>query len=142
MGDHAPATEAELAEFRRRVEKSPNSRKFLISADESATLIRATFIERLLNYGESFEFVQELVERNRDADHDVFVAGQPMLTGWVYRYEYQMLRIFGVTATALLLALVLYMRNVAGVVAPLVTSVTAAIWGLASWAGSVSRSSR
>ncbi|MBP8926457.1 MAG: MMPL family transporter [Pseudomonadales bacterium] len=137
MGDHAPATAEELAEFKRRVEKSPNSRKFLISADESATLIRVTFIERLLHYGESFEFVQALVERERDADHDVYVAGQPMLTGWVYRYEYQMLGIFGVTATALLLALVLYMRNVAGVVAPLVTSLTAAIWGFGfvGWLG-------
>jgi len=137
MGDHAPATPEEIAEFRRRVEKSPNSRAFLISPDERATLIRATFIERLLDYGESFEFVQALVERERDEHHDVFIAGQPVLTGWVYRYERQMIGIFAVTGTALLLALVLYMRNVAGVVGPLLTSLVAAIWGFGfvGWLG-------
>jgi len=137
MGDHAPATAEEIAEFRRRVEKSPNSRQFLISADESATLIRATFIERLLDYGESFEYVQALVERERDANHEVYVAGQPVLTGWVYRYEKQMFGIFAVTITALLLSLIVYMRNVAGVIGPLVTSATAAIWGFGfvGWLG-------
>jgi hypothetical protein len=137
MGDHPPATEDEIAEFRRRVEKSPASRTFLISADGTATLIRATFIERLLDYGESFEHVQALVERERDAHHEVHVAGQPMLTGWVYRYEYQMLGIFAITGGALLVALVLYMRNVAGVVAPLLTSLTAGVWGfgLVGWIG-------
>ncbi len=137
MGDHAPATDEEIAEFRRRVEKSPNSRTFLISQDETATLIRATFIERLLDYGESFEYVQDLVEQARDANHEVYVAGQPVLTGWVYRYEMQMFGIFAVTITALLLSLIVYMRNVAGVVGPLVTSATAAIWGFGfvGWLG-------
>lgn len=137
MGDHPPRTAEEIAEFRRRVEKSPNSRTFLISQDETATLIRATFIERLLDYGESFEYIQALVERERDAHHEVYVAGQPVLTGWVYRHEMQMFGIFAVTITALLLSLVLYMRNVAGVLAPLVTSATAAIWGFGfvGWLG-------
>jgi hypothetical protein len=52
-----------------------------------------------------------------------------VLTGWVYRYETQMLAIFAVTAAALLLSLVLYMRNVVGVVTPLVSSLVAAVWG-------------
>jgi hypothetical protein len=137
MGDHPPATMEEIAEFRRRVEKAPNARAFLISGDETATLIRATFIERLLDYGESFEYVQALAERERDADHEVYIAGQPVLTGWVYRYEYQMLGIFAITGAALLLALVLYMRNIAGVVTPLVTSLMAAVWGFGfvGWLG-------
>lgn len=137
MGDHAPVTETEIAEFRRRVEKSPNSRKFLISGDETATLIKATFIERLLDYGETFEYVQKLVEQERDEYHDVSIAGQPVLTGWVYRYEWQMLSIFGVTALAMLLSLILYMRNIAGVVTPITTSLVAAIWGFGfvGWLG-------
>ena len=40
-----------------------------------------------------------------------------------------MFGIFAVTITALLLSLIVYMRNVAGVIGPLVTSATAAIWG-------------
>lgn len=129
MGDHAPTNAAEIAQFVRNVQMSPNARRFLISDDGSATLIRVTFIERLLDYGVAFEQLQALVEKNRDAHHNVYMAGQPALTGWVYRYESQMLGIFAVTVMALILSLIFYMRNVAGVVAPLVASLIAAIWG-------------
>lgn len=137
MGDHSPKNDEEIAEFRSRVDKAPNSRAFLISEDESATLIKATFIERLMDYGEIFTYVQALVERERDADHEVYVAGQPMLTGWVYSHEQAMLGIFAVTGGALVLSLLIYMFNVAGVVTPLVTSVVAAVWGFGfvGWIG-------
>jgi predicted RND superfamily exporter protein len=137
MGDHAPANDAEIEEFRKRVDKAPNARAFLISQDGSSTLIKATFIERLMDYGEVFDNVQALVANERDADHEIYVAGQPMLTGWVYSHEKAMLGIFAVTGGALLLSLILYMRNVAGVVTPLTTSLVAAIWGFGfvGWLG-------
>ena len=137
MGDAVPANDEELAEFRLRVDKAPNARAFLISEDESATLIKATFIERLIDYGEIFDYVQQLVERERDADHDVYVAGQPMLTGWVYSHQQAMLGIFAITGGALIISLFIYMFNVAGVVTPLVTSLVAAIWGFGfvGWLG-------
>ena len=138
MADAPPATGAELQQFRKRVNKSPSSRRFLISQDERSTLITATFIERLLDYGESFDFIQAMAKSYEDESHEIYVAGQPILTGWVYQYERQMLWIFAVTVLALLLALVVYMRNVPGVIAPLVTSVVAAIWGFGfvGWLGS------
>ena len=129
MGDHPPATPAEIVQFERNVQMAPNAQKFLISADGSATLIKITFIERILDYGKAFEHLQSLVESNRNADHNVYMAGQPALTGWVYRYEGQMLGIFAVTGLALFLSLIFYMRNVAGVVAPLIASFVAAVWG-------------
>ena len=137
MGDAVPANDEELAEFRLRVDKAPNARAFLISEDESATLIKATFIERLVDYGEVFDFVQTIVDRERDADHDVYVAGQPMLTGWVYSHQQAMLGIFAITGGALVISLFIYMFNVAGVVTPLVTSLVAAIWGFGfvGWLG-------
>ncbi len=137
MGDAVPTNEAEIAEFRRRVDKAPNARAFLISPDESATLIKATFIERLLDYGDVFAHVQNLAAEAADADHEIYVAGQPILTGWVYSHQLARLGIFGVTAGALVLALVVYMRNIAGVVTPLVTSIVAAIWGFGfvGWLG-------
>jgi predicted RND superfamily exporter protein len=129
MEDHVPATAAEIADFRGRVDKSPNARTFLISSDNSATLINATFIEQRLDYGEAFKFLQNMVEKSRDAHHDVYMAGQPALTGWIYQYESQMLWIACITIGALILSLVLYMRNIVGVVTPIVTSGVAAIWG-------------
>ena len=138
MGDSAPKTPEEMREFIERVKKSPSSQTFLISQDETATLIQATFIERLLDYGVVFNFIQEnIVEAERDDVHEIYVAGQPMLTGWVYYYEKQMLTIFAITGTALLLSLVLYMRNIVGVVVPVVSSLVAAIWGFGfvGWLG-------
>ncbi|MCC7120725.1 MAG: MMPL family transporter [Gammaproteobacteria bacterium] len=137
MEDRPPATAAELARFRELVEKSPNTRVFLISRDDSATLLTATFIERRLDYGAAFDYVQTLVDGARDAHHDVHVAGQPMLIGWVYRYELQMVGIFAATVGLLLLALAVYMRNTVGIVTPIITSATAGIWafGLVGWLG-------
>lgn len=129
MDDHVPATKEEIDEFRSRVDRSAAARTFLISKDESATLINATFIEQRLDYGAVFKYVQSIVEKARDADHDVFMAGQPALTGWIYQYEGQMLWIAGITVGLLILCLVLYMRNIVGVVTPVVTSAVAAIWG-------------
>ena len=131
----APKTPEELAEFKRRVDRASNVRTFLISGDETATLLTATFIERTLKYGETFKYVQAMVNRERDAHHEIYAAGQPMLTGWVYEYQVQMLMIFGVTATALVASLIFYMRNVPGVVAPITVSIIGGIWGfgLTGW---------
>ena len=128
MDDHAPRTPEEVTEFRRRVWKSPNARTFFVSRDETATLINATF-QDTVEYGEAFEFAQNLVENARDADHEVHLAGQPVLTGWVYRLQKQTYKIFAVTVGALMLALMFYMRNLAGIVTPIACALVAAIWG-------------
>ena len=137
MEDKSPETQEEIQKFIDAVDKAPNVRTFLISEDETATIITATFIEHSLDYGKTFDYVQNLVEEARDDKHMVYAAGQPVLTGWVYFYEHQMLTIFGITAFALLLSLVVYMQNVPGVVTPIASSVVAAIWGFGfvGWLG-------
>ncbi|MEM8489507.1 MAG: MMPL family transporter [Pseudomonadota bacterium] len=137
MGDAPPETEQEIEALREAVAKSAYARRFLISQDEKGALITATFIERLLDYGEAHRYLQDLAERSRSSSHEVHLAGQPMLTGWVYHYEVQMLLIFCLTGLALVIALVLYMRNFVGVVAPLATSLMAAVWGFGfvGWLG-------
>jgi len=135
MDSRAPETEEELTEFKHRVDRANNVRTFLISGDETATIVQATFIEQHLDYGETFKYIQDMVERERDANHEIYAAGQPMLTGWVYTYQVQMLTIFGITAAALILSLVVYMRNIPGVVAPITVSIVGGIWGfgLTGW---------
>ena len=136
MGDSAPRSGEEMVEFRRRVEKSPNAQIFFISRDETATLINATFQDSI-EYGVAFGHAQRLVEQARDAKHEVHLAGQPALTGWVYRLQKQTYKIFAVTVSALVIALVLYMRNLAGVITPIICALVAAIWGFGfiGWLG-------
>jgi len=128
MSDRAPATDDEVDLFRKAVEKSTNARAFFISKDETSTLINATFQDSI-EYGEAFTYAQGLVEKARDADHEVYLAGQPVLTGWVYKLQKQTYNIFAVTLGLLTIALVLYMRNIAGVVTPIVCAGVAALWG-------------
>lgn len=129
MEDRVPATPEEVATFKRRLESSPAVRNFMVSRDGKATLVNATFIEQRLNYGEAFNYVQGLVEAARDAEHEVYMAGQPALTGWVYKYQAEMRLIFGVTLVALVLCLALYMRNFAGTIMPITAAAVSAIWG-------------
>jgi predicted RND superfamily exporter protein len=135
MGGAPPAGDEELEVFRDRVNKAAGVRTFLISRDERSTLVMATLIEQRVDYGVAFRYLQKLVEEARDENHEVYLTGQPVLIGWVYQYENQMIAIFGVTLAALLLALALYMRNTVGVLTPVLTSATAAIWafGLVGW---------
>ena len=128
MDDHAPRTPEEMAEFKRRVAISVNARAFFISADETATLITAGFHDTI-DYGETFAFVQKLVEDARDADHEVHLVGQPVLTGWVYKLQKQTYGIFAVTVGMLMIALVFYMRNIAGTVTPIACAAVAGLWG-------------
>lgn len=135
MADRPPQTAEEIALFRQHVDMSPLTRVFLISRDDRAALVSATFIERQLDYGEVFDFVRQLAAAARDEEHEVYVAGQPILIGWVYQYEAQMLLIFAVTVAALLFALALYMRNAVGILTPVIASGVSAIWafGLVGW---------
>ena len=140
MEDSAPRTPEEVQKFMAAVDKAPNVRTFLISPDETATIITATFIDlesKPIDYAGVFEHVQRMVAEETDANHIIYAAGQPMLTGWVYEYQGQMLSIFAITAAALFFALVFYMNNIPGVVTPVASSIVAAIWGFGfvGWLG-------
>jgi uncharacterized protein len=128
MENKPPETLEEVAEFKRRVQVSTNAQTFFVSRDETATMITGAFHDTV-DYGVAFEFTQKLVEDARDANHDVYLAGQPALTGWVYKLQKQTYKIFAVTIGALVIALVLYMRNFGGVATPIICALVAGIWG-------------
>ncbi len=129
MGDRVPANDEEVEDFRRRVEQSPNARNFFVSHDGTATLIQATF-QDYVEYGVAFDFVRDLIAKAEDKNHKIYLAGQPTLTGWVYELQNQTYTIFGLTLGLLVVLLVLYMRNIAGVVMPVVCALTAGLWGV------------
>jgi uncharacterized protein len=136
MDNEPPSTPEQMKDFLDRVKKSTNAQVFYISADQSATLINAAFHDTV-DYGVSFAYVQNLVEQARDEDHEVYLAGQPALTGWVYKLQKQTYKIFSVTILALIIALIFYMRNIAGVVTPILCALVAGIWGFGfiGWLG-------
>lgn len=129
MDDQPPSSPEELNEVRRRVNESPIVRTFLVSEDGTATIINATFIERLVDYGVVFDQVQSLVKKYSDGNHKVYVAGWPILSGWVYHFGSDTVKIFAVTLALMFIFLIVAMRNLAGVVTPVIVSAISAIWG-------------
>ena len=129
MDEKAPTTADELAEIRRRVNESPVVRTFLVSQDGTAAIINATFIERLVDYGVVFNGVEEIIKKYDDGQHKVYVAGWPTLTGWVYHFGSDTIKIFAVTLSLMFIFLLVAMRNMAGVVTPVLVSAFSAIWG-------------
>jgi len=138
MGDSVPASPEELEDLERKVELAPMARTYLISEDQTATLIRAAFHESQLDYGKVFAALKQLTDAAADDKHSVRLVGQPVLTGWVYQLQDQTYAIFAVTLALLVIALVFYMRNVTGVAVPVICSLVAAIWGFGfvGWLGS------
>lgn len=137
MDDEPPKSAEDLAEIRRRVGESAAAATFLVSADHTATLINATFIESKLDYGEAFKFIQEIVKKEQDGQHEIHVAGFPVMTGWVYAFGENTAEIFGLTLLLMFVMLALHMRNLSGIVGPLIVSAVSAIWGfgLVGWLG-------
>lgn len=135
MGDSVPTDPEELAGFHRRVDRSPVSRTYLVSEDNTATLISAGFYEDQLDYGQVIERVRALAAEATDSKHEIHVVGQPILTGWVYEHQKQTYFIFAITVFLLIGALALYVRNTAGIVVPIIVSIVSGIWGfgLVGW---------
>jgi len=129
MDEKAPSTAEELAEVKRRVNESPVVRTFLVSQDGTAAIINATFIERLVDYGVVFNGVQDIIKKYDDGQHKVYVAGWPTLTGWVYHFGSDTIKIFAVTLSLMFIFLLVAMRNTAGVLTPVLVSGFSAIWG-------------
>ncbi len=129
MGNQVPTDPKDLADLERKVERSPIARTYLVSADQTATLLRLSFREDQLDYGKVFAAINDLTRAATDSKHSFSVVGQPVLTGWVYKLQKQTYLIFGVTLVLLVAALAFYMRNVTGIVVPVVCSLVAAIWG-------------
>ncbi len=109
-----------------------------ISPDGRAALILAGFDEERLNYTEIHRRLQELKsEVEADGKTALYVAGEPMLKGWIYYHSKELFTIFGITFLVMLALLWIHFRSISGVVVPLLGTALSAVWGLGfvGWMG-------
>ena len=125
-----PATEDDARAIERIVHENETLHGVLVSLDDRAALLRAYFVERALDYGVIFESLQEVTGRFADDRHRVWVAGEPMLYGWVYAHAGEVWWICAAGTAFLWLLLLLYFRDWRGALRPTITGVVSAIWGL------------
>ncbi|HJY81419.1 MAG TPA: MMPL family transporter, partial [Candidatus Binatia bacterium] len=128
---NAPKNDQEVDLVRQIVHTSRNLYGVIVSLDEKAALITATFIEGRLNHRRLFdEISHSIVDPYQDENTRIYIAGEPWKYGWVYYYAHEVFLIFLGTAVLMWGLLYGYFRDIRGALRPTVTGVISAIWGL------------
>ena len=109
-----------------------------ISTDGRAALILAGFDEERLNYTQIHTRLQEL-KKDVEADGKtrLYIAGEPMLKGWIFYHSKELKVIFGVTGAVMVILLWIHFGSITGVVVPTLGTGLSALWGLGfvGWMG-------
>ncbi len=130
MFPQVPATQAGIDELKRHLSANRAHLAYLVSPDDTAVVVRASFNERGLDYRQLFQRVQALVKKFQDEDNRIYAAGEPMVRGYGYYYE-PMVAILLLSAVAVMIV-VLYatLGGRSGWWAPIITGSLSALWGL------------
>lgn len=127
----APKNDQEVNTVRQIVHTSRNLYGVVVSLDEKATLITATFIEGRLDHRRLFEEITgSIIQPYQDENTQIYVAGEPWKYGWIYHYAKEVFLIFFGTAVLMWILLYWYFRDIRGALRPTITGVISAIWGL------------
>jgi predicted RND superfamily exporter protein len=126
-----PASQKDVDGVRNIVHYSENIHGILVSLDDKAALIRANFHEGRINYRKIFYDVnQKIIEPYQDENVRIWVAGEPRLYGWIYRYSNDVFWILVVTYAIEWVLRWMYFHDWRGSLRPTITGLLAAIWGL------------
>jgi predicted RND superfamily exporter protein len=124
-----PQSPADIAKLREKIRSTAGVMGTLVSTREDAAMIQATFHEQTADYNVIFNEVNSIIKKMQDNNHELYSVGQPILTGWVYYYQKQMYWLFGLGFLIMVSLLILYSRNLAGVLTPVIVGFVSAIWG-------------
>lgn len=126
-----PKNKEEVELIRQIVLTSRNLYGIVVSLDEKATKLEATFIEGRLNYRRVFDEVsRSVIEPFEDENTRIYAAGDVWLYGWIYYYAREAFLIFLATAVLMWGLLYWYFHDIRGALRPTITGAISAIWGL------------
>ncbi|HJO23070.1 MAG: MMPL family transporter [bacterium] len=129
-----PTTQAEADALRdRALSYRPDLLGQLLTPDTKAALVSVQFVtDRLSNtetYRAIFDHVQGIVESEQDANHRIYVVGQPIITGWLLHHAWEMGASVLGAGVLIFVLLWAYFRRAHGVLIPLVAASVTVIWG-------------
>src|SRR5712692_9139825 len=104
MYPEVPKNQAELDTLRHNVFAHHEQVASLITYDNKGLLVTASFNERRLDYKALFDAVNGIIHKYQDDNAEIYVAGQPMISGWGYYY---LPRITAIFVTSIVLMLVI-----------------------------------
>jgi predicted RND superfamily exporter protein len=130
MEDVAPSNQEAADEVLRRARIAKAVSGILISNDETAALVEVGFREGSTDYEQVFNQINQLIQKESDADYEVVAAGRVMLVGWVYLYGRHAFWIF--VASLLIIGIMHfdYMRSFTGAATPLIAASVSTLWGV------------
>ena len=102
----------------------------LISKDCKAVSVSATFIEGRIDFEELHKRFMAIKKTEEDANHRIYLCGEPILYGWIYHFVPKMACIFLVSALLITALLFFYLGRQPYWWIPLISAAISGIWGL------------
>jgi uncharacterized protein len=130
MYPSSPDNAAQIEALKQRISAHREQMRHLISDDNRSTLITASFNEDGLDYRELFKRIRRIVANNQDAQHDIYIAGEPVVRGYDYYYLPAIVGIFVVACLMMVLVLYANLGAYTSWWVPILTGCCSAIWGL------------
>jgi predicted RND superfamily exporter protein len=129
MWPSVPQTAEEIAIVRDNVLSNPLLYGTFVSLDEKAALIVAGFFENRLEPKVLYDKIQQIIQKESDANTSVQAIGRPIMVGEVITQSPRLALIIVVTTLSMLLVLALYFRSLIGVIIPASAALVSAIMG-------------
>jgi predicted RND superfamily exporter protein len=131
-----PQTPAEMAAMRTAVERNPIYVNALVSPDGKAAAVIADFRISAENaaYAPLYAKLKEIADRERDANTNIVMGGQPVEAA---NFEFAMQKMplyFGIAFLIIMAVQYLAFRSLQGMLLPLVTAILSVLWGLGAMA--------
>jgi len=128
-----PETPAAMETLKQNIIRNPMYYGPLVSKDLKSTLVQVDF-EPQVTSETIFKGLGEIIDAERDSNTDIYIAGRPILEGWLDHYLPKMGWIFLATGLMMVLLLFLAFRSKRGIILPTLSATMATIWGLGAGA--------
>jgi len=125
----SPETRDQMQVFKNKVIHNPNVYGKMVSKDLKSTLIQIDF-ESKTKTSYIFDTLQKFKKQYEDRNTEIYIAGRPILEGWLNFYLPRMLNILALSFMVISVVLYLTFRSKRGVILPLLDSSMATLWGM------------
>lgn len=125
-----PQDKEDLAFMKQKVYTTEGVRGFFVSPDDKATLIVAGFWEEYFDLVGMWAKLQEIIQREEDANTKIYVTGFPILYAYFLQMKMPMFYVLVASIVTMIIILWFEFKSWQGVWIPVFSGTLSAIWGL------------
>lgn len=125
-----PTSQAELKQLAIEVKNTPGVVGNYISFDGSSAYFQANLVPSEIDYQTVFTYLRSLETEFSDENTKIYLFGQPVLTGWIYTYNAEVIKILAASFLLMLGMLWYSSKNLNLVLLAGAASLVSAVWGL------------